>query len=179
MPLIRSIAGQERNRVGDAITMEACIWRPCRNGWRWRHERTHGLQACRSLADRRGRPLGSRLSRLCGQAIIVIGADGSGEIAFGALHRRPWTSNTAPRLSSSPGSAPTKWTRLPAKAAPNCSTTARSRSISNMTMATTPFSRRSERVFFTAPAKNRDRPVRARPALFMPLCRMRLGTEVY
>jgi hypothetical protein len=71
--------------------------------------------------------------------------DHGGQIAFGALQAAS-TSNTAAVRSDSPGKASTKWTRSPATAPPNCSTTAPSKSNSPITTATKPSSRPNGRL---------------------------------
>lgn len=58
---------------------------------------------------------------LDGPAMITIGAGNHGEIAFGAMPRRPSIAATARRWASSHVQASTKWTRSLATAMPYCS----------------------------------------------------------
>ena len=123
------------------------IWCGCRSSWRRRHERARRT-ASSSAAGGSSRPIS-------GIAIISISAGrrrssstdhGRGEIAFGALQAGLDVEYGRYLDRTSPGTASTKWTKSPATALPNCSTTAPSRSNSPITMATRPSSKRNGRL---------------------------------
>ena len=83
---------------------------------------------------------------LCGPAKIVIGADGRGEIAFGAMQ-------ATLDVEYGPTSIAFTWIgcdemdEVSGEGKPNCSKTAPSRSNSNTTAATRPSSKRNGTVF--------------------------------
>ena len=122
------------------------IWCGCQNCWRKPHERAHGLQARRPLADRQADIWDRAYLDLDGPARIVIGADGRGEIAFGAMQ-------ATLDVEYGPTSIAFTWIgsdemdEVSGEGTPNCSTTAPSRSNSNTTVATRLSSKRSGTVF--------------------------------
>ena len=89
---IKTVAGQERTkfrgreRVGWAFTFAAAAYNLARlpSSWRPQREGPGELPTDRPLADRRGRPLGSRLPRALRSGDADVTAQG-GEIAFGAM----------------------------------------------------------------------------------------------
>ncbi|WP_234892769.1 hypothetical protein [Sinorhizobium meliloti] len=70
-------------------------------------------------------------------ATITIRANGHGEIAFGAMQAGLDVAYSTSMVSSH-GPDATEWTRSRVTVMPNCSTAARSRSLSLITMATRP-----------------------------------------
>ena len=147
---IKTVAGQRKtrfrgkDRVGWAFTFAAAAYNLVRlpKLLAAAHERSQGkwriVEA--ELWDR------AYLDLCRAGDAIVIGANGRGEIAFGAM-QATLDVEYGPHLDRlHAGSASTKWTKSPAKGTPNCSTTAPSRSNSNTTTATRPSSKRSETV---------------------------------
>jgi hypothetical protein len=97
------------------------IWRGCRISWRLQREGSGELPPDRPLADRRGRPLGSRLPRPL--------RSGDADRHSAGRRNRLWShggwvsmSNTPATRSASAGPDATKATRSEAKEPPNSST---------------------------------------------------------
>ena len=118
------------------------IWRGCRSSWRPRREGPGELPTDRPLADRRGGPSG----QISPRSLRPGEADDHRAGRRNRL-RRPGSrsrSRIRPRLRSvSTGPDARKATRSRAKALPNSSTTAPSRSSSNTETATKPSSKRN------------------------------------